>query len=239
VYIIYMDDSGDEKLRVYSAILLHESQWKTISESIKTYRRELKAREGIFVTVELHATKFVGGRGRIAPHDVPKGARCRIFKETLAFIADLPGLRLFNAVAPCNQEKLVFERLINRINRTMDANKKNVMLFSDEGKDYTQLVRRMMVYNPIPSKYGKWPDGKPYKNMPLNRIIEDLVFRDSSKSQFIQMADFCAYALLRSENPIPSKTKYGLDKAFDVLNGICFTECFAKDPRKLGIIRET
>src|SRR2546428_1846667 len=226
-----MDDSGDDNLRVYSALVLHESIWKSTLESIKQYRRAMKKQHGIFVTLELHATDFVSGRGRIAPRVVPKGARCRIFKETLDFIAKLPGVQLFNAAAPCHCEKLVFERLINRINTTMDKHKKNVILFSDEGKDYTHLVRRMMVFNPIPSMYGKWPGGKAYKNIPLNRIIEDLVFRDSATSYFIQLADFCAYALLRSENPIPSKIKYGLDKAFDLLQGICIKSCFAKDPR--------
>ena len=37
---------------------------------------------------------------------------------------------------------------------------------------------------------------------------------------FIQLSDFCAYALLCQERPIASKTKYGLDQAFDLLKPI-------------------
>ncbi len=33
-------------------------------------------------------------------------------------------------------------------------------------------------------------------------------------------SDFCAYALLRQERPIASKTKYGLDQAFNLLEPI-------------------
>jgi hypothetical protein len=36
-----------------------------------------------------------------------------------------------------------------------------------------------------------------------------------------------------------SKNKYGLGKAFDLLTPICAPECFGKDPRRLGIIRDT
>lgn len=48
------------------------------------------------------------------------------------------------------------------------------------------------------------------------------MFKKSELSYFIQMVDFCAYALLRHENesPLPSKTKYGLHKSHEILDGI-------------------
>jgi hypothetical protein len=51
------------------------------------------------------------------------------------------------------------------------------------------------------------------------------------------MADFCAYALFRSEYPIPSKAKYGLDSAFELLHPICIKAAFKNDPKHLGVIR--
>jgi hypothetical protein len=96
----------------------------------------------------------------------------------------------------------------------------------------------MCVYNPIRSRYGTWPDGSLTKNMPITRILEDIVFRDSKDSMFIQLADFCAYALFRSEYPLPSKSKYGLDTAFSLLHPICIREAYKADPKKLGIIRD-
>jgi hypothetical protein len=42
----------------------------------------------------------------------------------------------------------------------------------------------------------------------------------------------CAYARFRTEFPLPSKTKYGLDKAFEALHKICITKAFGERPEK-------
>lgn len=239
MHFIYIDDSGDEHVRAFSAICVHETVWKTTLAAVKQFRRNLKKQYGIYVTAELHATDFVAGRGNIAPKVVPKGLRCQLFRETLNMIAGLPGIQMFNAIDSKAHERLIFERLMNRINTNMRKGGSNALIVHDEGKDYTYLVRRMSVYNPIQSKYGAWPDGSKIKNIPLQNILEDIVFRDSQQSYFIQMSDFCAYALFRGEYPLASKTKYGLHTAFEELHKICIPECFASDHKKLGIIRAT
>jgi hypothetical protein len=191
----------------------------------------------MLVTKELHATDFVAGRGRIGTQVVAKGRRCEIFRLTLEVVASLPEIRMFNAISARDKERQLFERLVNRINRTMAEWKSHALIVHDEGKDYTSLIRRMAVYNPIRSKYGVWEDGKETKNFPTDRILEDIVFRKSHQSDLIQMADFCAYALFRNECPLPSKSKYGLDKAFEALHPICVKAACKTDPKKLGIIR--
>jgi len=239
VHFVYMDDSGDEHVRAYSALAIAEVDWKETFSRIKEYRRALKKEYGIFVTEEFHATEFVAGRGRISTRIVPKGLRCHIFRETLKLIAKFPGARLFNAIGPKPTDSLIFERLMNRININMQKSGSNAVIVMDEGKDYTSLVRRLSVYNPIQSMFGRWPDGNMYKNIPLDHILEDIIFRDSQKSYFIQLVDFCAYALFRSEHPLASKQKYNLDKAFQELHPICIPICFSGDPKRLGIIRHT
>jgi hypothetical protein len=112
----------------------------------------------------------------------------------------------------------------------------HALLISDEGKDYNRLVRKMGAFNPIPSQFGGWSDG-PTRNIVLDRVIDELLYKRSQDSFFIQIADFCAYALLRSEKHLASKNLYGLHKSFDLLAPICQKQCFAKDPRGLGIIR--
>jgi hypothetical protein len=239
MYLVYIDDSQDQATRTYvfSAVVIIDTRWKEIFANIRQYRRQLKQTDGIFVTKELHAWKFVSGRGRIAPTVVSKGRRCQIFKDTLQLLARQQGLRVFNAVIQHHQER-AFERLLNRVNRTMVAANSHALIICDEGKeaDYTRLVRKMSVHNPIPSRYGMWQGTqRSTKNIPLDRILEDPFFKDSKKSYFIQMADFCAYALLRRERPIPSKNVYGLDKAFQLLAPKCVKVANRKDP--LGIIR--
>jgi len=237
MHFVYIDDSGDEKSRCYSALILHESSWKHAQAEIKRFRRALKMSDGMFVTKELHANEFVAGRGRVGLQIIPKGRRCEIFRELLDLIVSLPNVHLMNAISSKANERVIFERLVNRINKAMNHWNSNAIIFHDEGKDYTHLIRRMCVYNPIRSMYGAWPDGSPIKNFPLNRILEDIVYRDSKQSGFIQLVDFCAYALFRSEFPLPSKSKYGLDQAMNILHPICIKAAYNKDPRRLGIIR--
>ena len=153
-------------------------------------------------------------------------------------MAAFPGARLFNAVFPVDQDERAFERMLNRINRTLEVWGSYAVLVCDEGKEiaYTRLVRRMYVYNPIPSQYGVWPEtGEARKNIPLEHVVEDPFFKDSAQSYFVQLVDFSAYALLRRERPIPSKTKYGLDTAFDSLAPILVREATRRDAE--GIIR--
>jgi hypothetical protein len=66
-------------------------------------------------------------------------------------------------------------------------------------------------------------------------VIEDPFFKKSQQSYFIQLADFCAYALLRRERPLPSKTRYGLDQAFSLLSSILVRQASQRDSE--GIIR--
>jgi len=83
--------------------------------------------------------------------------------------------------------------------------------------------------------YGAWPDGKEYKNIPITNIIEDPVFRQSHRSYFIQLVDFCAYALLQKERPTESRKKFGLDFAWTELVEILVFEANKKDD--CGIVR--
>lgn len=238
MHIIYIDDSGDNKVAVFSALAIPVREWHASFAAVRDFRRNLKKLYGIYVYKELHAWKFVSGRGRPSGSVVTKSQRVRIFNEALQLVSQLPGARLFNSASARSQEVQAFEWMLNRINRTLVAWDSHAILISDQGKEitYTRMVRRMYVYNPIPSQFGMWDEtGKSWKNIPLERIVEDPFFKDSAQSYFIQLVDFCAYALLRRENPIPSKTKFGLDKSFNVLGPILVTEATGKDPE--GIIR--
>jgi hypothetical protein len=238
MHLIYIDDSRDEYLCVFSALALPVDQWHEAFRQVREFRRELRRAYGIYVYKELHAWKFVSGRGKISDRVVTKGQRCAIFRDGLRMMARLPGARLFNAVFPRKEDERALEWTLNRINRTLTTWGSYGLLICDHGKDirYTRLVRRMYVYNPIPSEFGVWIDsGRSWKNGPLDRIVEDPFFKDSAQSYFVQLVDSAAYALLRREHPIPSKSKYGLDKAFLELDSILVREARPRDPE--GIIR--
>jgi len=95
---------------------------------------------------------------------------------------------------------------------------------------------RLHRYNPNPSKYGLWlASGRAYKNIPIEPILDDPFFKRSDQSSFMQLVDFCAYALLRRERPLASKSAYGLHEAFEVVRPILVLEATTRDPD--GIIR--
>ncbi|HTV92570.1 MAG TPA: DUF3800 domain-containing protein [Verrucomicrobiae bacterium] len=243
----YIDDSRDPKLACFSALVIPAVSWPQFHDDIIAFRRKLKQTDGIHVTKELHATEFLSGRGNLGAM-VTKWRRARIFEEVMDFLASRNDLRILNACVPRKDEEKAFERLIDRLNVHMkkksnfladgDMNAQ-VIVIIDQGKDYTGIVRRMRRFNMMPSKFGWWPGVGASKNKPITQVIEDLVFRDSKKSSFIQFADFCAYALLRSENQLPPKNVYNIQMAFDRLKPVLETRAFGGDPRKLGIIRET
>jgi hypothetical protein len=238
MHICYLDDSGEDDVRAFSLLTVPEDEWKTCFNAIQQYRRQLAKSDGLFVKAELHATKFLSGRGFCSKSHITLERRCEIYFEALTNIAKLPGVRLFNAIGHRRNESRLFERLLNRLNRALMEWGSRAICISDEGKDYTKLCRRMAVYNPVPSMYGRWREGLT-RNITIDRIVEDLFFRRSRDSYFIQIVDCCAYALLRSEKQLASKNALGIHRAFDLLAPICQTQCFRADPRRLGIIRDT
>lgn len=236
MHLVYMDDSKDQTTGIFTAIILHSTSWHDIFAQLKTFRSALKKTDGIYVNKEFHATEFIGGRGRIAPSIIPKFRRSEIFKDLLSLAATLP-LNIINSIHPNARLDWSYERILTRIHNTMKARDDHAIIISDKGNEgqYTGIRRRLGVINYIPSQYGRWGNGSAAKNIPLDRIIEDQYFKDSKQSYFIQLADFCAYALLRREKPLVSKTKYGMDKAFETLKPVLFLEANRSDPD--GIIR--
>lgn len=129
---------------------------------------------------------------------------------------------------------------MNRINRTAEAHDQQVILICDQGQEieFTRRLRRMRVHNHVPSKFDKWEDtGTETKNIPTSRILEDPFFKNSEDSYFIQAVDFCAYALLRMERPLESRTILGYHTMYEELRPMVVTAASPNDPKGLGIVR--
>jgi Protein of unknown function (DUF3800) len=239
MWFAYIDESKDNNnFFIYTAVVTDGERWASTFEKVKAFRRSLKDEHGIYISQELHAWKFAAGKGQIADHPIFKPERAEIFRKVMRFIVES---RCFVVVSSCHTtEQFAFERLMNRIDRTAQGRKQNVLLFFDQGEEaeITRRIRRMRVHNPIPSRFGTWRDtGKMAKSIPLSSCVEDPIFKDSRTSFFIQLADFCAYALLRMERPIPSRTVLGYDTMYEELRPATRRITNANDPRGLGIIR--
>jgi hypothetical protein len=231
MHLVYIDDSKDEQSCCFSAIVISEDDWQPALDYLVAYRKRLKAEHGIYVSVEMHATDWLGGRGNIAATTIRRDVRAMLFRETLKAIVGIPNCSILNAHGPRRAQDQLFERLCNRINVNMTKRRSRAILISDEGKSFDSLVRRMRRHNPIPGHFGG------VLQKPLDRIVEDPVYRHSDRSYFIQAADFCAFSLLRMESPTPAIIRHGLQDAFLDLGPALERRAFAQDPRKLGIIR--
>lgn len=201
MHLFYIDESADEKLFVVTALAIPAAHWRTIYNKVRSFRLDLQHMEGIDIHYELHAWKFVSGRGNIANRIVTKGRRCQLFQDTLRLVAALPETRLFTSVSTTDQQELGFNSLILKMQEFLEGKNSHAILICDQGKEafYTRSVRLLQA------------------NGSADNIIEEPFYKDSAHSYFVQLSDFCAYALLRQENPLASKTKYGLDQAFKIL----------------------
>jgi hypothetical protein len=189
MHLVYLDDSRDEELCVFSGLIIPAAEWRSCFEQLRTFRRQRKVTDGIFVRKELHAWKFVSGRGRISDRIVTKYRRAEIFREALALAAAMSGVRIINGVTTANDDERLFEWIATRIHNTTERWNSHALLICDQGKEanYTRLIRKMGVFNPIPSMLGVWPEGTPTRNITVDRILEDQYFKDSRRSYFIQL----------------------------------------------------
>ena len=180
------------------------------------------------------SSDLVAGRGRLGPRIVTKYRRSQIFQDAFTLLDQMQGVHVFTACRTSRPE-WAFERLVTRIHKTMEAWDSHAILICDEGKDaaITRLIRRMRVYNPVPVYVG--PSRLQTQNLATLRIVEDPVFKESSRSYFVQMADFVAYGLLRREQHLASKNKYNVHECFDLLQTVVAREASTHDP--MGVIR--
>lgn len=213
MHIVYFDESRDEKVAVVSGLAVPASTWEMCLASLRQFRHELKAQDGIFPDKELHAFEFVAGRGKIAEGVVPKGRRCRLFKEALSAATTLPGVRAFVTHSSPPDIASAFGQALTRVNQAMSVWGSYAVLVCDEGNNdlYTSAVRHWRLRTEATPSESK-------------RIIEDPFFRDSRHSLFIQLVDFVAYARLRQLSPLESKNRYGLDFAFDLIRPLLVGE---------------
>lgn len=240
MHLIYIDDSQDRPHNVFSALAIPHRNWNVAFEYIKKWRTHLRNVHGIPLGLELHSTSFLSGRGSEGTlAHLSRHRRSQIFHKHFEVVEFMErwGVRVFNVCNASDDQFRAFERLLNRINRTMVAWDSYAHLICDEGKErqYIAMVRRMRVHNPIPSNQGVWPDGAERMNIPIERILEDPQFKSSQKSYFIQTADILAFGLLRREVPTPRARQHRIHRSFDQLDLTLTRECNRNDP--CGIIR--
>ncbi len=238
MYLVYIDESYDGTHYAYSAVFVPAFEWNRVFMDIVNWRRTLFTQHNIPLDYELHGTKFVGGQGE-PENNRDKNFRARLFNQAFDVFESIAGISVINAITGNKQNYMtLFEYMLNRINRTLQARNAYGVLVCDEGNEgrMISIVRKMKKDNEIASDDYHRYHGNNSRNIPLERIIEDPLFKTSKSSYFIQLADFIAFSLLRNEKPMEG-TKEPVKTAFEKLDKILVKEAFKKDKRGKGIVR--
>jgi hypothetical protein len=178
---------------------------------------------------------------------IPKSLRLRLLRDVLDFEAALPDVSIVNVVVdkqgkPAGYD--VFENawraLVQRLHNTMShrnfpgpQNPADLGVLVVDQTDEVKLrglMRRMRVYNPIPSRFGPVP-----RSILLTTVVEDAIHRDSVHSYFLQLSDVNAFFLYQKHAPNSYVRRRGARQYFNRLGPILCTVASATDPQ--GIVR--
>lgn len=214
---MYVDESGDTGRLLgssshfcLSALVVHESKWRPLIDSLAAYRRVLRDNYRLPIRAEIHAAEYI----RNAQFGIAKHQRLAILRNLIDELAKLDFISFTNICIdkgnkPSDYDVLqaawgtLFQRFENTLTHgNFPGGHKDahgmVVTDADPGKKLTQLVRKMAVYNPVPNGQSY---GVGYRNLPISRVIEDPSGRDSKQSLPIQACDVVAYFLSQSVRP--------------------------------------
>lgn len=246
---MYVDESGDTGLvnspsRYFAlaGIVVHERDWRDFINQLLAFRKTLKGVYGLGVRTEIHASEFM----RIPVDGLAKHDRLAVLRNTLDEIARLPSVSITSVIVDKmgkpdgydvfqNAWGVLFQRFENTLHYANFPGKHSedfglVLTDATAGGKLTRMVRRMAVYNPIPSSYGGSS-----RNMPIKKIIEDPHGKDSKDSLPVQMADVCAYFLLQRYSPNAYVRRKGAHNYFERLKAVL--NLHASKTNALGIVQ--
>lgn len=250
---VYLDESGDVSYSeskgtrrfALSALIIPEESWNDVFTLFKRFRKYLSKKYGIPMYKEIHARDFLNGRGRPSKDRIiNKHERVEIVKFFLTNFPRLVQEKGVYCINVCIENKpglnsydIAVDRMLNRIQRTLAKKNRQAILIFDEGKEHLirRVTRKMRVFNPVPSMYGDWGNGKYTKNIMTDRVLGDPFFRNSEDDYFIQIVDLIVFCLLKKyEPPTPHVEKYEIHHLFKLLEPILYKR--ATKYNELGIV---
>jgi len=258
-YFMYVDESGDPGIAdpnappdrrpsahyILSGLIIPITEWRNYLSAIVDIRRYIKRKYGIPVREELKGATLVNPRGNPYLRKLSRRQRVDIYQYIFdQMVSRMNRIKIINIY--CDKEKYYYQntqntdlefeawkRLIQRFDNFLSKQEELCygVVLADQTNEIKlrKILRKMRVFNPIPSRYG----GYYYK--PTERIVEDPIMRDSKHSFFIQLCDLVAHALYRKEHPKGAYRKYNVDRLFDKVCPLLLTEASRSD--RLGIVR--
>ncbi len=192
----YVDDSGDSArgIAVYSWIEVEAKQAVAAMAVWLRFRSELLERYQIPQDTEIHAVKFLAGRGQPSTEEKvnrSKTLRREIFQEALKTIGDLPGVSAGAVYRVTSRRRSAFTevmrdtfcRLVLGVDRRLYlAEVQGAMIIDGNGDGTCRVYSRL--YSSL--------------NLSGHQLVAGPFFQPSDESDWIQIADIVAYAAFQA-----------------------------------------
>ncbi|KUG09395.1 DUF3800 domain-containing protein [Solirubrum puertoriconensis] len=250
MYIMYVDESGDpgpyngqnSPHFILSGLIISIEDWNECVQRLVKFREMIQKAYGLNKREEIHSSEMIRPHKVEAYKRIHKSDRVNIIRLFVAEMCNMfPNGRLINICLDkehisqskysSGMQELAWKRLIQRYDTFLKKNKSKGIIVSDDSSEPTlrRLLRGMRVYNPVESRFGG------YHNPVITNVIEDIFYRSSTHSFFIQAVDVIAFCLYRKEYPKGSLKKFGFHLLFDTLDSMCVKEASGRDAQ--GIVR--
>lgn len=249
---MYVDESGDVGLKnsptkyfVLSAIVIHELRWRDTLRNLVSFRKMLRDQKGLKLRDEIHCSEFINKPGDLIR--IKRNDRLDIIKKCIDWLNDQSDVNVFSVVI--NKEnrtddifELAWNTLIMRFENTIRHNNfsgpKNAddrgIILSDntEGEKLRMVIRKMRHYNIIPNRKDLYDEGN--RNVKLEYVIEDPIFRDSKNSMLHQINDVLAYCVRQHYEPNSYMKRKGGTSFYKRLNNVVVKKVSNKN--EFGIV---
>ena len=203
MYVIYLDESGDQKgwnnqdHFIIGGLAIHEGQIRHLSKVLDDVQAQFFP--NISVPLKFHATDINSGRSRF--RSISKDTRMMILESIYDEIAKVtyPNAVLFatsmHITAVSNPEQALrdtFQDIAQRINTFLtrlyrQRNPQKGLLIIDRSQSTENRYRTFVSdFQSHGTEYGY-----------LGNLVDIPYFSQSSDTRLLQLADFCAYAVFR------------------------------------------
>ena len=247
MYFMYVDESGDTGLVdsntdyfILSGLVIHELDWNTLFSDFHEFRRQIFQKYKFKVRDEFHAVVMVNGN-KAENCNLEKNERFMILRNTIDWIAGKPEISLITVIVKkhgftSKDEvfELAWKTLIQRFENTLNGKNFNgsknaidkgiIIADNTDVETIRKIYRKMHVINYIPSYFGG------SRNLPIQFVIEDPVFKDSKQSYFVQLADITAYFTMQHLCPNKFVKRQGAKKYFERLEPVMIKQASPTDP---------
>ncbi len=246
--LYYCVEARGRRHYVRTALGVDERVWNRLHRRVREWRRQLEQRCGIPAGAELRpgdlpATGITAAHscGCACHGEPPTNRGVNVVAQGLRVIEDFAvetgGVQVINVCLDMDEapayRNVSLDRLYNRVNATAGRDGAYALaIFGQEPDDMVvRAYERLRSYNPVPVRVGAGGDGWQTRNLPIDRIIGEPVFRSPETDCLLQVAGLAAQALLWREEPAA-----GVDNdAFAILDRTLNRRASRNDP--LGVVR--